>query len=658
MSEADSPNKDSGLPRSVEPVESVPADVLASNKFPEPAPEEDWQTVDFPGAMSVDAIPAAAELPATTVTHQDSEVLAALASLNPPADAEGAVPLPSTEVAADADTDPSLVQRLQQESQELRDRLAQLEQDLAQQQIELQLEMARSLHTTAAAAKTEEAELAESAPSESLTSVVRAGQAVVTPELTLAQGRVNQLFQELELAQQTAQRQQILVETLSEQLESSQERIAQLERDCALAQQRYNEQIQQLLQAETTCRDLRMRLHRQQQQTLQFKAALEKCLEMPAPSSHLIAVSDASPSTSLPAVPLAPTPLTAGLTPKNQPVRPWVAPIGQERNDADSNLPKPLSKWLKPDEVIPADTSEFESQNWLHAADDTQTAADWVDQIFTNATDPAYTPEVIGDKTGIFDLSPFLETGEIQATALTNAPTGATPTDGDISDPAKDAGLLQMLASVPLASDELVTSQPFGWGIQANNDPLWDDLAKLIEPASAADSAAVGDTAAAAIAPLLPFPNQPSLASEPTSLSGTESSVTPTPPTAASSGNSFASTSTTSTNPTSKKPLELISWTSRSQRVDERSDQRQPVTPVINAELLETDAVTPEMAASASAIDTNTTSDAADQNVDQNPIEREFVTASWPSPVVYPLRPSKKLKSLSAVDLPTFPKAR
>jgi hypothetical protein len=31
---------------------------------------------------------------------------------------------------------------------------------------------------------------------------------------------------------------------------------------------------------------------------------------------------------------------------------------------------------------------------------------------------------------------------------------------------------------------------------------------------------------------------------------------------------------------------------------------------------------------------------------------------NWPSPVVYPLRPPKKLKSLAAIDLPSFPRYR
>ena len=106
-----------------------------------------------------------------------------------------------------------------------------------------------------------------------------------TEELNTVKEQLTRLFHTLESSHQAAQRQQILIETLSEQLESSQERVAQLERECALTQQRYNEQSQQLLQAANTCRELRARLYRQQRQTLQFKAALEKSLEMTPPLS-------------------------------------------------------------------------------------------------------------------------------------------------------------------------------------------------------------------------------------------------------------------------------------------------------------------------------------------------------------------------------------
>ncbi|NEN99960.1 MAG: hypothetical protein F6K50_32165, partial [Moorea sp. SIO3I7] len=101
-------------------------------------------------------------------------------------------------------------------------------------------------------------------------------------ELNTVQDQLTRLFHTLESSHQSGQRQQILVETLSEQLQSSQDQVARLEQDYSQTQQRYNEQSHQLVQLKDTCRELRTRLYRQQQQTLQFKVALEKCLEMPA----------------------------------------------------------------------------------------------------------------------------------------------------------------------------------------------------------------------------------------------------------------------------------------------------------------------------------------------------------------------------------------
>jgi hypothetical protein len=100
-------------------------------------------------------------------------------------------------------------------------------------------------------------------------------------ELGITQEQLTRLFRELEASHQVGQRQQILIETLNHQLQSSQERVAELERQCAFIQQRYNEQSQLLLQTETTRQELQDRLQRQQRYTLQFKAALDKCLDMP-----------------------------------------------------------------------------------------------------------------------------------------------------------------------------------------------------------------------------------------------------------------------------------------------------------------------------------------------------------------------------------------
>jgi hypothetical protein len=107
-----------------------------------------------------------------------------------------------------------------------------------------------------------------------------------TQELCAVQEQVRSLYQQLENSLQNVQRQETLIDTYKAQLEFSQQRLAQLERECALLQTNHHEQSQHLFQSENTCRELRTRLMRQQRQTLQFKAALEKCLENPTLSSE------------------------------------------------------------------------------------------------------------------------------------------------------------------------------------------------------------------------------------------------------------------------------------------------------------------------------------------------------------------------------------
>lgn len=98
-------------------------------------------------------------------------------------------------------------------------------------------------------------------------------------ELATAQEQVKCLSEEMESFSQIAQRQQNLIETLTTELQSSQERFAQLEWENYLTQANYTEKSEQLIQTENTCRELRTRLNRQQHYTLQLKAALEKCLD-------------------------------------------------------------------------------------------------------------------------------------------------------------------------------------------------------------------------------------------------------------------------------------------------------------------------------------------------------------------------------------------
>lgn len=95
-------------------------------------------------------------------------------------------------------------------------------------------------------------------------------------ELAAAQEQVSCLLQELEAYHQKVQHQQILAESLTAQLQSSQEHVAQLERECCFTQSNYNQQSHQLMQTENACQELRARLARQQSHTLQLKLALEK----------------------------------------------------------------------------------------------------------------------------------------------------------------------------------------------------------------------------------------------------------------------------------------------------------------------------------------------------------------------------------------------
>jgi hypothetical protein len=246
---------------------------------------EDWQTVDFPNAISIDAIerqamyePADLTPPVAELAKRDRPEHAAIMADLTPASA-AALPQPSnpsdrmrhsanqsvnqsvnpsvnpsihpsaTEPAPDVSDLIALIQELNQCNHALLNRVTQLEIAL---------------------------ETAQSDPSLS----AKGDRPPTTPQSSAPQSLAHQL----EFALQANQRQQILLDTLTEQLDSSKERIAELEQDCARTQQRYQEQSQHMAETESLCRDLRSRLQRQQRYTLQYKVALEKSLDVPPPS--------------------------------------------------------------------------------------------------------------------------------------------------------------------------------------------------------------------------------------------------------------------------------------------------------------------------------------------------------------------------------------
>ncbi|MFP5275151.1 hypothetical protein [Coleofasciculus sp.] len=225
----------------------------------------------------------------------------------------------------------ALAQKMRQRNRRLLEQIAQLQNALTEKQDALNAEMLRS--------------------QEQDSLIVRQGE-----ELNTLQEQLTRLFHTLESSHQAAQRQQILIETLSDQLQSSQERVAQLERECALTQQRYNEQSHQLLQSANTCRELKTRLHRQQQQTLQFKVALEKCLEMPNRQ-----VGEPQPT--------RPKRDTSGVVPKAQPIQPWSAQQDFLEEQSYTNTDPLWNRPLQLDSLLvtsASDTEEFTEPREYH----------------------------------------------------------------------------------------------------------------------------------------------------------------------------------------------------------------------------------------------------------------------------------------------------
>jgi len=645
MSEADSPN-DQPVPTVTEPSEHVTAVHSADPVRLHPTPDDGWQTVDFPGAISVDALP-----------HKQTEALGSAIEPGVIHYSNAEIDLATTYVAA-IPFQPSgtvtQLQQLQDENAALRDHLAQVEQDLVQQ-IEQQLEAACTLSQP------------EAAMDEAVASTIPMLEQ--SKPLQSAHDRLQQLVQALERSHQTAQRQQILVETLTAQLESSQERIAQLERDCALTQQHHNEQVQQVLQAESTCRDLRLRLHRQQQQTLQFKVALEKCLEMPTVYENQVIPDEALTDGSTP-----PDALSALLKPKNQPVMPWSSPSQASQTAADQlERPKPLFKLLKQGMPAPGDETDLLQENAALVAgldapfnadgqgnatadpsalldsDDPQFVTHLMQLIFPDTAERLVyttTDAVRADglqSEAIVDLSPFL--------AVESASIGTVP---PVEPSSRESDLLTTLPeSVGTDQQESFNGLPSDASAIANlsistlpndrsTDPLWRDLETLIAPlptvasislVAAVDADTCPDTPvnavqattdSAGIPPLFTAPHEVTTAVEAAPLK-------------------------VATDPTAP----LTAWTWRDRLV---KTNKTPQAPMIERAAVES---TPQAPSKLLALSAGSLQSSMRQHINgssQPECPSAPFSTAVPSPLVYPLRSTKKLASLAAVDLPTFPR--
>ncbi|NER98828.1 MAG: hypothetical protein F6J86_34225, partial [Symploca sp. SIO1B1] len=292
MSEADTPNNQIPL----EPTASMDDSEV---NVPDEESAENSQIVNITALPeSQDIVLESSHQQLTDSDDSDSETTASLANGE----------LPEATQAQPSDSDLfAVAQNMRQRNRRLLEQVSQLQQALRDKQEELLLQRQQDYeHENLLTQQTE--------------------------ELHTLKEQLTRLFHTLESSHQAAQRQQILIETLSEQLESSQQRVAQLERECALTQQRHNEQSQQLLQAANTCRELRSRLYRQQRQTLQFKAALEKSLEMTPPISAVGQQPQLKKNNNDPYS-----------LPKTQPIQPWSS---EDLIPTDSSHVDPL--WQQP----------------------------------------------------------------------------------------------------------------------------------------------------------------------------------------------------------------------------------------------------------------------------------------------------------------------
>ncbi len=286
-----------------------------------------------------------------------------------------------------------------------------------------------------------------------------------TQELTAAQEQLKSLFPQLETAVQTVQHQEIFIESYKAQLQISQQRLAQLERECALLQTNYSEQSQQVLQSENACRELRTRLMRQQRQTLQFKAALEKCLETTVPSDESL---DETANNSQ---------HTAGhqtrfskkarsLFPNVQPIRPWSSEPESLTNNQDHPWGQSSATPLRSDNPAPHPSSPW---NWP-IKEETSTPFQPDISSETEIDDSPNTPETTSSL-GSSKLDEQLDS-LIQMFFNSESASSTVETTVDISQP--DTPVWETLATTLDEDDEpeILSQEPLEVSAEEINPPI------------------------------------------------------------------------------------------------------------------------------------------------------------------------------------------
>lgn len=635
---------------------------------------EEWQPVNFPNAISADAIERQSIYghgevvepqlgrPQSGQSQSGQPPLGSAQFIQPKRQAESFQPMspttrrispdrPSWEVATPAASEPeaaapnvadliSLIQELNQCNNALLDRVSMLEDALEQQQ-------ARAATAIAA---------------DQL-------QATIQP----LEQQIVQLTEQLEATQQLSHRQQVLAETVTQELALSQERIKQLEQENQLAQQRYEEQAQRLARSEALVRDLQARLQRQQRYTLQFKAALERCLEVPTALLDTPAEAIARPTDQPWQAPATERLSAPALLPKVATIRPWSAeateatvppklvhvlasqPTSEEETvawlgdvvSADSRLiPETERNSATLPDSIPA---ESEAEPSLSRAEGSEPAA----SPGEDAATATVATNVIALQFGqvgqavsppapaVASASPEIDSANTLTNPLTNTliPESAATPQSTAELRAADLSAADNVRSLFREFTELVNEV----GSAPSTDPnaettLWQDLAKLVE-ISAEDLVQAGliDQLAAlsteAIAPdgeIHPTSSAGDPSPETSSLA--QPSADDPQQTSGNAGNAAAQSAAFA--PAASAPIPPM---------PPRPVSVQPKLLTMPFETHRWAAATPEPVSPARP-DSHSREAA-------NP-----EAAANLAPVVYPARSAKKLSSLAAIDLPNFPK--
>ena len=505
---------------------------------------------------------------------------------------------------------------LQQQNEQLMDWVGELEESLNQCQAALQLQRQQSQELEALLLKS-------------------ANQVEECQGMGAREASLKRTLQE---TQQQMHKQQILVETLTLQLNNTKDRVAQVEREYALTQKRFAEQTQRLVQSENECRSLKTRLSRQQRYTLQFKAALERCLEVSAPLP--LEDPDGTEDKTIDlhnSIPALPEPVT--FFPRSTPVQPWSSQALDDSPETDEPQWQKVAQWVdSPDlDSIDLDASEVSASDVMDYAlpvdvESLEPSESLVKEYFAAPLVPE-TIVAVTDcaENSIPEDSQALDESDLAAQLL---PEDYAHVFADTED------------STPFFSADLEPETPSA--IEDLNDRLAQELQAVLTQSSP-------------------------IQSSPAQFSPIQSSVTApvSPSMEPSSGQSEATVAVPQPNP-AVEPYHL--WQSLAQAEPSSPPAANPPTQTVPPSEPVNLPPTPSLPVISEKLqDTNFQEKLTVQEpvpslvlpgerrrpVKENPLLSSpslTLQASWPSPLVYPLRPQKKLSSLAAIELPSFPK--